>query len=130
MLFSQATVSFDASKSFNGHSLLMLAAIGICITIVCNIPLLYNWFQAWKNRQVVNVVDNLPPLMPTNQSHDEPPTEAEYRVMLFGWVDEIRSYAVETGNDKALATANTLINDLLATVPKKEANNAVPTITT
>jgi len=123
MIFAQAA-AFDPSKSFNGHGLLTLGAIGILILIVSNIDKIWKLFLSWKNRQTIPTTNESDTVTFQVNEPEEEVTEAEYRVMLFGWVDEIRSYAVETGNDKALATANTLINDLLATTPSKEITHA------
>lgn len=128
MIFAQAATGFDASKSFNGHGLLTLGGLALVVTLFCNIDKIWNLYKNWKAKPSPNEVFNGVPLA-EDLHNNEPPTEAEYRVMLFGWVDEIRSYAIETGNDTALVTANKLINDLLAT-PKKEVANVTTPKTT
>ena len=95
----------DLSKSFNLQQSLSLLITAVVVTALFNIPKIKELWNKYVTRKA-------PPIA---IKEDQDITEAEYRVMLFGWIDEIRSYAQQTNNFEALKTANKLINDLLAT---------------
>ena len=74
------------------------------------------------------VPGNLPTIdpLPTDDTTAEP-TEAERRVTMFAWLDDMRSYAIEKKNDKAVASANQLLNDLFTNEGDSHATVNAPT---
>lgn len=105
-------VSIDLSKSFNLQQVLPLLVFGVLMFVGFNWKPILAW---WNNRKANKEAFTSETLDYRYSEEPQEITEAEYRVMLFGWIDEIRSYAMENKNEKALATANELLNDLLAT---------------
>jgi hypothetical protein len=57
---------------------------------------------------------------------DAPKSEAEHRVIMFSWLDEMRTYAINHGKTKAVASANQLLNDLFTEVDHHEPTNVQP----
>lgn len=95
----------DWSKSFNMQQTITLGITAVVVTALFNIPKIKELWNRYVTRKDSPVVAD----------EEREVSEAEYRVMLFGWIDEIRYYAQQTNNSEALKTANKLINDLLAT---------------
>lgn len=130
MIFAQTTsTGFDVTKSFNGQGMLTLGVVAVIVTVLCNVDKIWKAFQAWKSKTTTlpdyNAGDTIS--FRTEEQEEREPTEAEYRVIMFGWIDDIRSYAMANKNQPALTTANKLINDLLATEStKEEPSNAIP----
>lgn len=61
---------------------------------------------------------------------DAPKTDAEQRVLMFSWLDRMRTYALDEKNPKAVASANQLLNDLFTNEgDSHEPPNASPTAT-
>lgn len=117
MIFAQQT--FDPSKSFNGHGLLTLGVLALAVILLCNVDKLWNLYKNWKGKTVPTPVPVEVEEGDLLNQQEEEITEADYRVVMFGWIDDIRTYAIENQNQAALTTANKLINDLLATEVKE-----------
>lgn len=106
------------TSGFTIGNVFAMIVFGSIMVAVFNIPKLKQLWEQYKQRKsdTVDPYSRLPRLDETLDN--EEPTEAEYRAMLFAWVDEIRVYAHKSGNETAVATANKLLTDLFATEVK------------